>query len=110
MAGIGILCHVSYTLCMAESSTISINISLPEPLKRFVDGKVATGMYGSASEFVREAIREKLGRDQARAEASAALTANLIEGLDSGKGRRVTAAYIEHKKRKIRTGAGKSSR
>ncbi len=50
---------------MAASSTISMNISLPEPLKRFVDGKVASGMYGPASACVREAIRERLGRDQA---------------------------------------------
>jgi len=36
----------------------SMNISLPEPLRRFVEGQVATGRYSSASEYIRELIRE----------------------------------------------------
>jgi antitoxin ParD1/3/4 len=36
----------------------SMNISLPEPLRRFVEGRVASGRYSSASEYVRELIRE----------------------------------------------------
>jgi antitoxin ParD1/3/4 len=36
----------------------SMNISLPEPLKEFVDRQIATGRYSSASEYVRELIRE----------------------------------------------------
>ena len=35
----------------------SMNISLPEPLKEFVDGRIAAGRYSSASEQVREFIR-----------------------------------------------------
>ena len=35
----------------------SMNISLPEPLKAFVDGQISTGRYSSASEYVRELIR-----------------------------------------------------
>ncbi len=35
----------------------SMNISLPEPLKAFVDGQIASGRYSSASEYVRELIR-----------------------------------------------------
>ena len=35
----------------------SMNISLPEPLKQFVDGQIFTGRYSSASEYVRELIR-----------------------------------------------------
>jgi antitoxin ParD1/3/4 len=35
----------------------SMNISLPEPLKQFVDGQISTGRYSSASEYVRELIR-----------------------------------------------------
>jgi antitoxin ParD1/3/4 len=41
-----------------ESRTMeSMNISLPEPLKQFVDGQISTGRYSSASEYVRELIR-----------------------------------------------------
>ena len=35
----------------------SMNISLPEPLKAFVDSQLSTGRYSSASEYVRELIR-----------------------------------------------------
>ncbi len=35
----------------------SMNISLPEPLKTFVDSQISTGRYSSASEYVRELIR-----------------------------------------------------
>jgi antitoxin ParD1/3/4 len=35
----------------------SMNISLPEPMKRFVDGQISAGRYSSASEYVRELIR-----------------------------------------------------
>ena len=35
----------------------SMNISLPEPLKEFVDGQIAVGRYSNASEYVCELIR-----------------------------------------------------
>ena len=35
----------------------SMNISLPEPLKEFVDAQIAGGRFGNASEYVRELIR-----------------------------------------------------
>jgi antitoxin ParD1/3/4 len=36
----------------------SMNISLPEPLKQFVDGQIAAGRYSSVSEYVRQLIRD----------------------------------------------------
>ena len=56
----------------------SMNISLPEPLKQFVDGQISTGRYSSASEYVRELIRA----DEKR-KAEDRLEAKLLEGLDS---------------------------
>ena len=35
----------------------SMNISLPDPLKEFVDGQIARDRYSSVSEYVRELIR-----------------------------------------------------
>ena len=32
----------------------SMNISLPDPLKQFVDGQIAQGRYSSVSEYMRE--------------------------------------------------------
>jgi antitoxin ParD1/3/4 len=54
----------------------SMNISLPEPLKEFVDGQIAAGRYSSASEYIRELIRE----DEKR-KAAERLEALLLEGL-----------------------------
>lgn len=36
----------------------SLNISLPEALKKYVEGQVASGDWGTPSEFIRELIRE----------------------------------------------------
>ena len=56
----------------------SMNISLPEPLKQFVDGQISTGRYSSASEYVRELIRA----DEKR-KAAEELETKLLEGLRS---------------------------
>ena len=56
----------------------SMNISLPDPLKQFVDGQIAQGRYSSASEYMRELIRA----DEKR-KAEDQLEATLLEGLSS---------------------------
>ncbi len=54
-----------------------MNISLPAALKAFVDGYVAEGHYATASEYVRELIR-----NDAKAKAQARLDGLLLEGLE----------------------------
>ncbi|HMT44044.1 MAG TPA: type II toxin-antitoxin system ParD family antitoxin [Chakrabartia sp.] len=56
----------------------SMNISLPDALKAYVDSQVAEGRYASASEYIRDLIRA-----DEKAKAWARLDALLIEGLDS---------------------------
>ncbi len=56
----------------------SMNISLPDPLKQFVDGQIAQGRYSSASEYIRELIRA----DEKR-KAEEQLEVKLLEGLSS---------------------------
>lgn len=56
----------------------SMNISLPDPLKQFVDRQISTGRYSSASEYVRELIR-----NDERRKAEEQLEAKLLEGLSS---------------------------
>jgi antitoxin ParD1/3/4 len=58
----------------------SMNISLPDPLKRYVDGQISTGRYSSASEYVRELIRA----DEKR-KAEEQLEAKLLEGLSGAE-------------------------
>jgi antitoxin ParD1/3/4 len=45
----------------------TMNVSLPEELKEFVDAQAVRGGYGSTSEFVRELIRREQDRQQLRA-------------------------------------------
>lgn len=59
----------------------TMNISLPEKMKEFVDGRVEAGQYGTASEYVRDLIRQDSER-QAK-ERNERLDALLLEGLKS---------------------------
>jgi antitoxin ParD1/3/4 len=65
----------------------TMNISLPETLKSFVDKQVSQGGYGTSSEYVRELIR----RDQDRVH----LRSLLLAGAESAKGRPFTPTYFE---------------
>jgi len=56
----------------------TMNISLPDPLKEFVDAQITSGRYSSASEYVRTLIRE----DEKR-KAQERLEGLLLEGLAS---------------------------
>jgi len=67
----------------------SLNISLPEALRQFVDEKVKSGGYGTASEYIRELIRHA----QKQEEEQERLEALLLEGLDSGPGIEVTPEF-----------------
>jgi antitoxin ParD1/3/4 len=59
----------------------SMNVSLPESMKQFVEQQVSKGAYGTASEYLRSLIREA----QAKA-ARQELEAELLAGLDSPAG------------------------
>lgn len=64
----------------------TMNISLPDPLREFVEGQVSSGRYSSTSEYVRELIRE----DEKR-KTQAKLEALLMEGIQSGESTEMTA-------------------
>ena len=61
------------------SSTNTMNIALPEPLRAYVAQRVASGEYGNTSEYVRELIR----KDQ-REQRIERLRVLVEEGLSSG--------------------------
>ncbi|MEN2789415.1 type II toxin-antitoxin system ParD family antitoxin [Sphingomonas oligophenolica] len=44
----------------------TMNISLPETLKTFVDERVASGGYGTSSEYMRALIRRDQDREHLR--------------------------------------------
>jgi len=57
----------------------SMNISLPDSMRTYIEAQVAQGGYSTASEYFRELIRQ----DQKR-KASERLEAMLLDGLESG--------------------------
>ena len=65
----------------------SMNVSLPEELKEYVEAQTRTG-YSTPSEYIRHLIRD----DQKR-RAREALDALLLEGLHSGDSIPVDAAF-----------------
>ena len=58
----------------------TMNVSLPDAMKDWVEGRAATGRYSNASDYVRDLIR----RDQERADKLAALQQLIQEGEESG--------------------------
>lgn len=62
-----------------------MNISLTPQLEELVKAKVGSGLYGSASEVVREGLRLLEERDRYRAMRLEGLRAEIQKGLDSGE-------------------------
>ena len=58
----------------------TMNISLPDPMKSWVEDQAKSGRYANSSDYVRDLIR----RDRARAEAVTELQAAIDDGLSSG--------------------------
>lgn len=58
----------------------TMNVSLPDAMKDWVEGQAATGRYSNASDYVRDLIR----RDQERREKIAAMQKMVDESLASG--------------------------
>lgn len=57
-----------------------MNISLPDPMRDWVQNQIETGKYSSSSDYVRDLIR----RDQANREQQQALQRAITDGLNSG--------------------------
>ncbi|MBB6488507.1 type II toxin-antitoxin system ParD family antitoxin [Rhizobium lusitanum] len=62
----------------------TMNVSLPDPMKDWVEAQAKTGRYSNASDYVRDLIR----RDQARNDKIAAMQRFVDDGLKSGVGSR----------------------
>ncbi|QQS32129.1 MAG: type II toxin-antitoxin system ParD family antitoxin [Acidobacteriota bacterium] len=72
----------------------TMNISLPESLKSFVDSQVSDGDYGSSSEYVRELLRKE--KDRVR------LRELILDGMESELlDEPMDAAYFEKLRSRI---------
>ena len=71
----------------------TMNISLPDSLKTFVDEQVSQRGYGTSSEYVRELIRKDQERQRLRG--------LLLEGAASAPAGPADAAYFEGLRRRV---------
>jgi len=57
-----------------------MNVSVPDPMRDWVQERVEAGRYASVSDYVSDLIR----RDQAQVDEHEAINAALVEGEESG--------------------------
>jgi antitoxin ParD1/3/4 len=69
----------------------TMNVSIPDAMKDWVERQSGDGRYSNASDYVRDLIR----RDQARQEAIAVLPAAIEAGLASGEPQPFDAAAFK---------------
>ncbi len=60
----------------------TMNVSLPEPMKKWVETQANSGRYSNTSDYVRDLIR----KDQDRSEKIENMQRLVDEGLKSGEG------------------------
>ncbi|MFZ5657026.1 MAG: type II toxin-antitoxin system ParD family antitoxin [Pseudomonadota bacterium] len=75
----------------------TMNISLPDPLKQFVDEEVREGGFASTSDYMRDLLRQRQ-----RAKAEEALRQAIAEGLASGLAVPVDAARFDRMRKDLR--------
>lgn len=82
--------------------TSTMNISLPDELKAFVDQQVGSRGYSSSSEYVRELLRKEQDKEKLRA--------LLLAGLESPlSGVVADEAYFADLRAKVRDWSAKAS-
>ena len=88
------LCQSAHPSAMA-----TMNVSLPDPMKSWVEDQAKDGRFSNVSDYVRDLIR----RDQVRQEAISEIQALVVEGVESGPAKTFNMqAFIERKKSKGR--------
>jgi len=90
---------------MKTKALTSMNISIPAALREKLERKLARHAYGSASEYVRQLIRQDLERD-----ARERVEALLLAGVRSKKRIKVTPEWWREKEAMIRPSARREAK
>lgn len=88
---------------------MGMNVNLTPQLEELVRAKVDSGMYNSASEVVREALRLMDEQDRLRQVRLEDLRREVRKGLDSGKSEPWDATALKAKARSIRATKSKAA-
>ena len=81
-----------------EDSMTTMNVSLPDQMKDWIDNRIELGQYHNASEYVRDLIR----KDQSKHEKIQAFRAAIDHGRNSGTDQRNFKAVIKAAKAKAK--------
>ena len=81
---------------------MGMNVNLTPQLEELVRAKVSSGLYTSASEVVREALRLLQKQDQIREAKLGELRDEVRKGLESGPSEEWSASAVKAKARAIR--------
>lgn len=84
---------------------MTLNINLTPQLEEMVRQKVVSGLYNSASEVMREALRLMEERDSVRKMRLEELRREIQKGIDSGESTPLDIEEIKREGRKIRDAA-----
>ena len=76
----------------------TMNVSLPDPMKAWVEAQVHGGQYGNASDYVRDLIR----RDQQDREQIKTLQAAITKWLESGISNRAMKDILKEARSKAK--------
>lgn len=74
----------------------TMNISLPDPMRDWVENQIASGMYSNNSDYVRDLIR----KDQLRSQKMQAMQNTISAGIESGDAGALDMNKIKEKARK----------
>jgi len=77
----------------------TMNVSLPEQMKHWIESKVTGGKYHNASEYIRDLIR----KDQSDLEKTEAFRTAILAGRDSGVDTRSFDDVINDAKLKVKS-------
>lgn len=80
----------------------TMNVSLPDPMKDWVEAQAKSGRYSNASDYVRDLIR----RDQERAGKLEELQKLLTDGLESGVSDRTIDEVLKAAREQAKTARG----
>ena len=74
----------------------TMNISVPDPMKDWVQAQIDDGKYASSSDYVRDLIR----KDQQEKDKFTALQAAITLGIESGQAGELDIKSIKQKSKK----------
>ena len=77
----------------------TMNVSLPDDMKRWVEGRSRSGRYANASDYVRDLIR----RDQERSDKILSMQMLVAEALESGVSEKSLDDILAEARRRART-------